>query len=43
MRDEGRATLEATLAIEYFMATGSAVTLPLADRNFFAPRAGGDR
>ena len=33
--NQARATLEATLAIEYSMASGSAVTLPLGDRNFF--------
>jgi predicted dehydrogenase len=32
---QARATLEATLAIEYSMATGGAVTLPLKDKNFF--------
>jgi predicted dehydrogenase len=37
---EARATLEATLAIEYSMATGNAVTLPLGERNFFAERGG---
>jgi predicted dehydrogenase len=36
---QARATLEATLAIEYSMATGNAVTLPLGDRNFFVERA----
>ena len=36
---EARATLEATLAIEYSMATGNAVTLPLGDKNFFVERA----
>ncbi len=36
---QARATLEATLAIEYSMATGNAVTLPLADKNFFIERA----
>jgi myo-inositol 2-dehydrogenase / D-chiro-inositol 1-dehydrogenase len=35
---EARATLEATLAIEYSMATGGAVTLPLKDKNFFVER-----
>ena len=35
---EARATLEATLAIEYSMATGNAVTLPLGERNYFAER-----
>jgi predicted dehydrogenase len=35
---EARATLEATLAIEYSMATGGAVTLPLRDKNFFVER-----
>src|SRR5690606_12322280 len=30
-----RATLEATLAIEYSMATGEPVTLPLGSKNFF--------
>jgi predicted dehydrogenase len=35
---EARATLEATLAIEYSMATGGAVTLPLTDKNFFVER-----
>ena len=35
---EARATLEATLAIEYAMATGNAVTLPLSDKNFFVGR-----
>jgi len=35
---EARATLEATLAIEYSMATGGAVTLPLKDKNFFVAR-----
>jgi predicted dehydrogenase len=33
---EARATLEATLAIEYSMATRSPVTLPLESRNYFA-------
>ena len=33
---EARATLEATLAIKYSMATGNSVTLPLTDKNFFA-------
>jgi predicted dehydrogenase len=33
---EARATLEATLAIEYSMTIGSAVTLPLESRNYFA-------
>jgi predicted dehydrogenase len=32
---EARATLEATLAIEYSAATGNPVTLPLTDKNFF--------
>jgi len=32
---QARATLEATLAIEYSMATANAVTLPLGERNFF--------
>ena len=36
---QARATLEATLAIEYSMATGNAVTLPLGDKNFFVERA----
>jgi predicted dehydrogenase len=36
--EEARATLEATLAIEYSAATGAAVTLPLTDRNFFVER-----
>jgi predicted dehydrogenase len=36
---QARATLEATLAIEYSMATGNAVTLPLADKNFFIEQA----
>jgi hypothetical protein len=36
---QARATLEATLAIEYSMATGNAVTLPLADKNFFVEPA----
>jgi myo-inositol 2-dehydrogenase/D-chiro-inositol 1-dehydrogenase len=35
---EARATLEATLAIEYSMATGGAVTLPIKDKNFFVER-----
>jgi myo-inositol 2-dehydrogenase / D-chiro-inositol 1-dehydrogenase len=35
---QARATLEATLAIEYSMATGGAVTLPLKDKNFFVER-----
>ena len=35
---EARATLEATLAIEYSMATGNSVTLPLKDKNFFVVR-----
>ena len=35
---QARATLEATLAIEYSMATGNSVTLPLAEKNFFAER-----
>jgi predicted dehydrogenase len=35
---EARATLEATLAIEYAMATGNPVTLPLQDKNFFVQR-----
>jgi predicted dehydrogenase len=35
---EARATLEATLAIEYSMATGGAVALPLKDKNFFVER-----
>jgi predicted dehydrogenase len=35
---EARATLEATLAIEYSMATGQPVTLPLTDKNFFVGR-----
>jgi hypothetical protein len=35
---EARATLEATLAIEYSMATGQPVTLPLKDKNFFVGR-----
>ena len=35
---EARATLEATLAIEYSMATSNSVTLPLRDRNFFVGR-----
>jgi predicted dehydrogenase len=35
---EARATLEATLAIEYSMASGGAVTLPLKDKNFFVER-----
>ena len=35
---EARATLEATLAIEYSMTTGNAVTLPLKDKNFFVAR-----
>src|SRR4029077_5401486 len=35
---EARATLEATLAIEYSMATGQPVTLPLNDKNFFIER-----
>jgi len=33
---QARATLEATLAIEYSMTTGQPVTLPLTNRNFFA-------
>jgi len=36
---EARATLEATLAIEYSAASGQPVTLPLTDRNFFVERA----
>jgi len=32
---EARATLEGTLAIEYAMATGEPVTLPLKPKNFF--------
>jgi predicted dehydrogenase len=35
---QARATLEATLAIEYSMATGGAVTLQLKDKNFFVER-----
>jgi predicted dehydrogenase len=35
---QARATLEATLAIEYSMATGTPVTLPLKDKNFFVAR-----
>jgi predicted dehydrogenase len=35
---EARATLEATLAIEYSMATGEPVKLPLQSRNFFSER-----
>jgi predicted dehydrogenase len=35
---QARATLEATLAIEYSMASGAAVTLPLKDKNFFVAR-----
>jgi myo-inositol 2-dehydrogenase / D-chiro-inositol 1-dehydrogenase len=35
---QARATLEATLAIEYSMATGGPVTLPLTDKNFFVAR-----
>jgi len=35
---EARATLEATLAIEYSMASGQPVTLPLTDKNFFVER-----
>jgi predicted dehydrogenase len=35
---EARATLEATLAIEYSMASGQPVTLPLSDKNFFVER-----
>lgn len=38
---EARATLEATLAIEYSMTTGQPVTLPLDSRNFFVAEAGG--
>ncbi len=36
---QARATLEATLAIEYSMATGNPVTLPLGDKNFFVEQA----
>ena len=35
---EARATLEATLAIEYSMASGQPVTLPLNDKNYFVER-----
>ncbi len=35
---QARATLEATLAIEYSMATGQSVVLPLRDKNFFVER-----
>ena len=35
---EARATLEATLAIEYSMTSGQPVTLPLTDKNFFLER-----
>jgi predicted dehydrogenase len=35
---EARATLEATLAIEYSMASGERVKLPLHERNFFMER-----
>ena len=35
---QARATLEATLAIEYSMASGQPVTLPLNDKNFFIER-----
>jgi len=35
---EARATLEATLAIEYSMSTGNSVTLPLQDKNFYVRR-----
>jgi predicted dehydrogenase len=38
---QARATLEATLAIEYSMASGNPVTLPLADKNFFVEQAAG--
>src|SRR6267378_1663197 len=39
---DARATLEATLAIEYSMATGEAMKLPLEQKNFFSPsQAGG--
>src|SRR5262245_8035665 len=36
---EARATLEATLAIEYSMEAGQPVTLPLTNKNYFAERA----
>jgi hypothetical protein len=36
---EARATLEATLAIEYAMASGHPVTLPLSAKNYFVPEA----
>jgi predicted dehydrogenase len=36
---EARATLEATLAIEYAMRSGAPVTLPLSTKNYFVPEA----
>ena len=35
---QARATLEATLAIEYSMTSGQPVTLPLTEKNFFVER-----
>jgi myo-inositol 2-dehydrogenase / D-chiro-inositol 1-dehydrogenase len=35
---QARATLEVTLAIEYSMASGQPMTLPLKDKNFFIER-----